>query len=309
MSAHGQLKWEEYVVAGFAGTGLMLGIAGAMLVGFGNEGDTSRSFLIASIGGLFIGTLFWFLLTSPWKDFDDLQTPYYTGHDHDEHHDALEAHTDHEHHNHAEATSTGSLITDEHAEALVAETEVAAIEPAIKVAPAVAVASGSQRDNLRILEGIGPKVEEALNNAGIFTFAELGSRTPAELEHLMKVEQKVRIVGSTSTWVRQAKIAASGDQSALDDLKRRIKSGYLHDNLEQIEGIGPEVQMVLHDARIRNFSDLASISVEDLKALLENAGLSTLKPDTWPKQAQFLAGGDLSGLEAYKAELQYGHEA
>ena len=101
--------------------------------------------------------------------------------------------------------------------------------------------------------------------------------------------------------MRQAKLAASGDTSALEDLQKRIKSGYIYDDFTQIEGIGAKARDVLHKAKIRSFEDLAATSPDQLKKVLDKAGLS-MNPNTWPKQAEFIVIGDLSGLKEYQKE-------
>jgi predicted flap endonuclease-1-like 5' DNA nuclease len=41
------------------------------------------------------------------------------------------------------------------------------------------------RDNLKVIKGIGPVIESKLNEAGIFTFEQLGNLTTADLESIL----------------------------------------------------------------------------------------------------------------------------
>lgn len=83
-------------------------------------------------------------------------------------------------------------------------------------------------NDLTLLEGIGPKSAAALRAAGITTFAQVAKMSPADLEKIVK-DQKVRLVGSTTSWPEQAALAAAGDLSGLDSLRARIKRGGLLD--------------------------------------------------------------------------------
>jgi ribosomal protein L27 len=78
-------------------------------------------------------------------------------------------------------------------------------------------ARSADGDDLKLIEGIGPKVEKALNDAGVTTFAQLATMSPDDIVRIVKVEAGVRIVGDATTWPRQAQMAAEGD---LDGLKR-----------------------------------------------------------------------------------------
>jgi predicted flap endonuclease-1-like 5' DNA nuclease len=329
MAARDQLNWEENLVSFVGGGGLILAMVGGALVGFGSDTDLARLLAFIGIALVILSIALWLVLLQPWKKFDDLQTPYYTGHHHD--HDAEHA----EHTEKHDAPSVAELAVEDElpprVEAPVAVQEPVAEAPkaekpkaAPKAEPAkveepkpapkaesakaekppalVKETASAEPDDLTLIEGIGPKVAEALNASGITTLAQLATLTPDKVEHIIKVEQKVRIVGSPATWVRQAKLAAVGDVTALDDLKKRIKSGYLYDDLTEIEGIGPKAQDALYEVRIRSFDDLAVAGLDDLKKALKKAKLD-MDPETWPKQAQFIIDDDLTGLKKYQATL------
>ncbi len=158
-------------------------------------------------------------------------------------------------------------------------------------------------DDLQMLDGIGPKVQEALYNEGVTSFAHLASLSLRELEYIVQERQRVRIVGSTSTWIQQAKLAALGDFEGLRELQSRISHGYLYDDLTAIVGIGVRIQEVLYKARIRSYHDLADASPAYLKRVLRDARLPDLHPDTWCTQAQYIIDDDWIGLQTYQREL------
>lgn len=71
-------------------------------------------------------------------------------------------------------------------------------------------------DKLTLIEGIGPKVQELLNENGIFSYDKLASKTAEEIKAIL--EPKGGIYGSMDpeTWPAQAKLLAEGK---LDELK------------------------------------------------------------------------------------------
>jgi large subunit ribosomal protein L27 len=99
-------------------------------------------------------------------------------------------------------------------------------KPAAVEAPAKArPAKPSGKDDLKLIEGIGPKVEKALNDAGITTFAQVAEMSADDLVRIVKVEAGVRIVGDAATWPRQAQLAAEGDMDALKKYQDELTGG------------------------------------------------------------------------------------
>lgn len=78
-------------------------------------------------------------------------------------------------------------------------------------------------DDLVIIEGIGPKIAEVLNTAGITTFAQLAQTGPDRLEEILNAAN-LRLADPT-TWPEQARLAAAGDMQGLQALQDRLKGG------------------------------------------------------------------------------------
>ncbi|MCC6612795.1 MAG: 50S ribosomal protein L27 [Anaerolineae bacterium] len=112
-----------------------------------------------------------------------------------------------------------------------AEVEAAAPAPAAEeeAAPAPKTrakkAKASDTDDLKRIEGIGPKVEKTLNAAGITTFAQVAELSADELYQIVKVEGKVNIVGDAATWPKQAKMLAEGDEEGLKAYQDHLVGG------------------------------------------------------------------------------------
>lgn len=88
------------------------------------------------------------------------------------------------------------------------------------------------------------------------------------------------------------------------------KPAAAQDDFKKLEGIGPKINTVLHDAGIATFAELAAKSPEELCAILDHAGMTSINdPTTWPKQAGLAAEGKWDELEAYQNSLQGGRAA
>jgi predicted flap endonuclease-1-like 5' DNA nuclease len=74
----------------------------------------------------------------------------------------------------------------------------------------------STKDDLKIVEGIGPKIEELLNAAGINTWAQLSETKADVLKTILAGGGKRYAIHDPSTWAQQAGLAAVGK---IDELK------------------------------------------------------------------------------------------
>lgn len=216
--AHPAHSQEEYIVAAIAGFGLLLAMAAGLFNAFGSREELLGLSLtqVAYIGLFFIaaGLALWLVLLRPWEQFDDLQTPYYTGHDH--HHGEAEAGKEVE-----EAVAEVGMEVEE------AVAEVAEAEPKVE-APAVVVDAAESQvdpDNLKVIEGIGPKVQAALYDAGIVTYGQMASMSGDELTRIVKDEHGVRIVGDAATWPKQAQYLVKGDADGLKAYQDKLVAG------------------------------------------------------------------------------------
>lgn len=80
-------------------------------------------------------------------------------------------------------------------------------------------------DDLRKIEGIGVKIAQILNAAGIYTFAQLADVEIAQL-HIILEEAGPRFrLADPSTWPEQAALAARGAWDELHTLQDSLKGG------------------------------------------------------------------------------------
>jgi large subunit ribosomal protein L27 len=83
------------------------------------------------------------------------------------------------------------------------------------------------------------------------------------------------------------------------------------DDLAKIEGIGPKIAELFHNAGIMTFADLAGSDVDKLKDILSEAGprFAAHNPGTWPQQASLAAEGKWDELKKLQEELDGGKVA
>ena len=78
-------------------------------------------------------------------------------------------------------------------------------------------------NKLTLIEGIGPKIQELLNKAGIITFDQLAKSKPADLKKTLTDAGTRFQMHDPSTWAAQAKLAAAGKMDELKVFASRIK--------------------------------------------------------------------------------------
>ena len=94
--------------------------------------------------------------------------------------------------------------------------------PAAKKAPAKKAAKG---DDLKIIEGIGPKIAEVFNDAGIATFQDLANADVAKLREILDAAGSQFASHDPTTWPQQAELAALGKMDELKALQDELQGG------------------------------------------------------------------------------------
>lgn len=80
-------------------------------------------------------------------------------------------------------------------------------------------------DDLTIVEGIGPKINELLLGAGVVTFAQLSRRSVDELRAILDSGGPNFKIANPGTWAQQAGLAAANRWSELRTLQDRLNAG------------------------------------------------------------------------------------
>jgi predicted flap endonuclease-1-like 5' DNA nuclease len=111
--------------------------------------------------------------------------------------------------------------------ALEAEVQRLRAVPAVDVAAARSAGFASIKgpDDLEIVEGIGPKIAELLNNAGVKTFAQLAAMSPAQIQPILDAAGPNYRIADPETWPDQADLAARNRWSALKAMQDGLTAG------------------------------------------------------------------------------------
>ena len=87
------------------------------------------------------------------------------------------------------------------------------------------IALASKPDDLKIVEGIGPKIEELCNNIGIFTWKQLSETSVESLQEMLNAAGKRYQIHNPATWAEQARKANEGEWDALKIYQDHLKGG------------------------------------------------------------------------------------
>lgn len=80
-------------------------------------------------------------------------------------------------------------------------------------------------NDLKIVEGIGPKIAELLNKAGIDTWKKLSVTTPEKIKEILEAAGPQFNIHDPSTWPAQAGLADNGNWDALKKIQDELKGG------------------------------------------------------------------------------------
>jgi predicted flap endonuclease-1-like 5' DNA nuclease len=189
-----------------------------------------------------------------------------------------------------------------------------------------------KEDNLQIIEGVGPKMEEVLNKNGINSWKALADKTPDQLRTMLDSEGgKYKIIDPT-TWSDQAQLAVGGNWEELIEMQKSLDTGktdtlgntdsklekimvklgilkkWKQDDLKAVEGIGPKIEELFHKAGIKTWKQLSETPLEKMQEILDAAGnrYKLADPGTWAQQAGLAAAGKFDELQALQDELDGG---
>ena len=84
--------------------------------------------------------------------------------------------------------------------------------------------SEDKEDDLKLIEGIGPKVSQILKEHGVKTFKDLSKKDPEDIKKLLE-SKGIRGIVDPTTWPEQAKLAAEDKWEELKKLQKELKGG------------------------------------------------------------------------------------
>ena len=80
-------------------------------------------------------------------------------------------------------------------------------------------------DDLKIVEGIGPKIAELLNKGGIETWKELSETSTDRIKEILDAAGPAYQIHDPSTWPEQARMADNGEWDALKKYQDELDGG------------------------------------------------------------------------------------
>ncbi len=98
-------------------------------------------------------------------------------------------------------------------------------ETAAPMAAAAAPSSTGKPDDLKKVEGIGPKIASLLNDAGILTFASLASTDVEKIKEILVAAGNRYKMHDPTTWPQQANLAADGKWDELKKWQDELDGG------------------------------------------------------------------------------------
>jgi large subunit ribosomal protein L27 len=124
----------------------------------------------------------------------------------------------------AKAVKAAAAPAVEETPAAPEEAEAEATAPVVeKKAAAPKKTAGA--DDLKKVEGIGPKIASLLNEAGINTFAELAATEVGKIQEILEAAGPRYRIHDPGTWPQQAGLAAEGKWDELQQLQDELKGG------------------------------------------------------------------------------------
>lgn len=82
-----------------------------------------------------------------------------------------------------------------------------------------------KQDDLKVIEGVGPKIAELLNEAGITTWAQLAMTSPYRLREILDAGGSQFNIHDPETWPKQAGLAADEKWDELQKLQEELDGG------------------------------------------------------------------------------------
>lgn len=194
----------------------------------------------------------------------------------------------------------------------------AAQAPAKKSAPKKAAApkaSAANKDNLRMIRGIGPQIEARLNSLDVYQFAQIASwkeKDEAKFGEVLSFPGRIK----REEWVKQAKILAKGGKT---EFSGRVAAGQVEssqgkakaeevgakpsglmkqarggkaDNLTLIDGVGNAIEQKMFKLGIFHFDQVAKMSKAELTWLGNMVGFpGRPERENWKGESKVLAAG------------------
>jgi predicted flap endonuclease-1-like 5' DNA nuclease len=166
-------------------------------------------------------------------------------------------------------------------------------------------ATAEQKDDLKMISGIGPVIEEKLNSLDIYTFEQISKFSEKDREAVNEAIEYFPGRIERDEWISQAKeLVYTGGKGSevLDNIRKRKhrinydRIGIAHkedaQDLTAIHGIGGWIQEKLYALDIFTYEQISRFSEEDVHSVTEIIEFfpGRIERDNWVSQAKELLG-------------------
>ncbi|MCB0705322.1 MAG: hypothetical protein KDC34_08435 [Saprospiraceae bacterium] len=208
------------------------------------------------------------------------------------------------------AVEQPASVEDDATESEDAAKQAARLDVQAAIGTKIPKAKAKHQDDLKLINGIGPFIENQLNEIGIYTYEQVASFDKELIERITIAIGFFPGRILRDDWVGQAGRLAEIKEEHPDALISQAVFPNKPSDLKIVEGIGPKIEKVLKKAGIKTWSELAGTNPDDLKEILLQAGdrYRMHTPTTWPVQAQLALDGEWARLKEYQDYLKGGRE-
>ena len=174
------------------------------------------------------------------------------------------------------------------------------------------------KNDLTAIEGIGPFLEKKLNDAGVFTYADIAAW---DAEKVAEITTKISFFEGRiekDNWVGQAQklIDDTPEEFAESSTIAEARSLVLEEihvvpalnDLKLILGIDEPIEKILFTAGINSFAELAKMDPDEIRNILVvvDPALNGVDPSAWPAQARLALEEEWDVLHDYQEQLKMG---
>ena len=168
-------------------------------------------------------------------------------------------------------------------------------QPVHKAQPVALKPSSGVTDDLKVIKGIGPVIEKALNAAGIYYYRQIAEFTQANIQWVnTHLDFHGRI--EREEWIEQARALLPKNEPRISDsvppalLDKPLNTG--PDDLKRIKGIGHVLEKDLQKLGIFHYQQIATMTADNAIWLDEQLGFpGRSQRENWVGQARTLMAG------------------
>lgn len=174
---------------------------------------------------------------------------------------------------------------------------------------------GSLRDQITELSGRVSTLTEELTDTRM-KVAAAEAETEAKSEQIRKLKSDLMLCEGDRMALREQAANANAGASAGAGKKAAVAAAsflfagkkWKADDLKIVEGIGPKIEELLHNAGINTWKALSDASSDTLREILDAAGpaYQIHDPGTWAQQASLADQGKWDELKKWQDELDAG---